>query len=293
MESSNGTDAPEGLRRICDGQAVGDSESEGQRSAGVVGRIVTEHAMLVQTWSPAEAKHEQEFHYHPLPFFWALLKGDASEILSNGKRRSYRPLVPMFTPAGESHCHCRSDRAPSGLGLILLPTVSSYMEEVWRLGPLEVLEPMAPRVMTRLIAELKRPDTSTPLIIEGLTLELVASAIRQGSGTKDVTAPLWLSRARDMLHDRYRDGLKLSEVAREVGVHAVHLSTEFRRYFGTTPGQYLRQIRLSAAASLLVKSEETIASIGEQLGFYDEAHFSRAFRDAHGMTPSEYRREKS
>lgn len=58
-------------------------------------------------------------------------------------------------------------------------------------------------------------------------------------------------------------------------------------------GAYIRRRRLDCAAALLRhpgRRDMTIAAVAHACGFYDHAHFSRAFRAATGMTPSQWRR---
>lgn len=62
---------------------------------------------------------------------------------------------------------------------------------------------------------------------------------------------------------------------------------------GVALGDYIRQRRIDHAASLLRSMDKrnmTIAAVAHACGFYDHAHFSRAFRSATGMTPSQWRR---
>lgn len=57
------------------------------------------------------------------------------------------------------------------------------------------------------------------------------------------------------------------------------------------PANYIRQERLQRSLELLSQaSSYSIAAIAASVGFYDEAHFSRLFRAAFGMTPGEMRR---
>lgn len=62
---------------------------------------------------------------------------------------------------------------------------------------------------------------------------------------------------------------------------------------GVILGTYLRQRRVARATELLRRADHrhrTIAAVAHACGFYDHAHFSRAFRSVMGMTPSEWQR---
>ena len=58
-----------------------------------------------------------------------------------------------------------------------------------------------------------------------------------------------------------------------------------------TPRQYILDLRLRLARQLLSETRESIGAIAEQCGFSSVYHFSRAFHQSTGRTPSEYRRE--
>ncbi len=261
----------------------------GQFHGGIRVRIETPHAFLVKTLPAPQAPEHKDFHYHEYPFFWTLVDGSATEKLANRRERAYRQMVPVFTPAGEVHAHSSNGRTAVGLGLIIRPDM---LDSVKKIEPMEMLDPESVATMERLNAEAETRDEASGLAIEGLTLELLAKALRYSVSPKDQRAPDWLKTARDLLHDRHREKLRIGEIAHSVGIHPVHLSTEFRRYFGTTPGQYLRTVRLHSAAGLLERTDSTIGVIATDLGFYDEAHFAHAFKEALGVTPTEYRRGK-
>ena len=82
----------------------------------------------------------------------------------------------------------------------------------------------------------------------------------------------------------------MTEVAATVGVHPVHLARVFRLHYGTPVGAYVRGLRLEWAAGRLTASDDNIAQIALQSGFYDQSHFTRAFKHQFGLTPLAYRR---
>jgi AraC family transcriptional regulator len=102
--------------------------------------------------------------------------------------------------------------------------------------------------------------------------------------------PPWLLRARDLAHARFREPLRLAELAQEAQVHPGHLARAFRRHFRTSLGSYVRGLRLEWAAGRLLGSEESLASIALAAGFADQSHLTRAFKRFTGVTPGGYRR---
>lgn len=64
----------------------------------------------------------------------------------------------------------------------------------------------------------------------------------------------------------------------------------FKQETGTTPAQYLKEVRLRRAAKLLRNTFLTIKQILKQVGLGSNAHFVRDFRKLYGMTPTTFRR---
>jgi len=62
-----------------------------------------------------------------------------------------------------------------------------------------------------------------------------------------------------------------------------------KRLFGLTPSQFITKSRIAAASRMLRDRDRSVADIAHACGFYDHSAFTRAFRSATGMTPSEFR----
>ena len=82
----------------------------------------------------------------------------------------------------------------------------------------------------------------------------------------------------------------MGEVARDAGVHPVHLARTFRRFFGCTPAEYLRSRRVEQAALLVRVTQRPLAEIALECGFFDQSHLTRAFARVLGVSPAAYRR---
>jgi AraC family transcriptional regulator len=142
--------------------------------------------------------------------------------------------------------------------------------------------------------ELRFPDASTPLAVEGLVLEMLALASRRDGIVERVRRappPAWLARARDELHARFLCPPRVRDLAATAGVHPDHLARAFRLRFGVPVGTYVRRLRLDwAAGQLSAGRDVAIVHIALNAGFADQSHFTRAFKRHTGLTPAEYRR---
>jgi AraC family transcriptional regulator len=144
-------------------------------------------------------------------------------------------------------------------------------------------------IARRMRRELGVGDDAATLAIEGLALELIAAAARQLHAPRVQSAPAWLRAVRERLHDDYAKGIRLHVMAREAGVHPVHLTRAFRQCFGCSPGEYARQRRIDRACAELAESDRPIAAIALDAGFSSPSHFATAFRRTTSMTPRDYR----
>lgn len=142
----------------------------------------------------------------------------------------------------------------------------------------------------RLAGELTRWQSASPLIAEGLGLELLAE-VAASPVRCDQGQPAWVKQARELLREQGLDRQSIAAVAAAVNVHPVHLARTFRKFFHCTPGEYLRNCRLEKAASLLVQSRMPLSAIALESGFADQSHFSKAFARNFGSSPREYRRQ--
>lgn len=104
-------------------------------------------------------------------------------------------------------------------------------------------------------------------------------------------APRWLGSVLEILHEEFDRPLTLERIAREVGLHPVHLSRAFRHYHGEGIGQYLTGVRVRFAAGKLGRSAMPIAQIALLAGFSDQSHFTRVFRRHTGFTPGSFRHD--
>ncbi len=82
----------------------------------------------------------------------------------------------------------------------------------------------------------------------------------------------------------------LDELASVAGLSKFHFLRLFAATVGTTPHRYLQLVRIEQARRLLGRGDG-IAHVAQEVGFSDQSHFTRCFRDIVGIPPGRYRRE--
>lgn len=99
-----------------------------------------------------------------------------------------------------------------------------------------------------------------------------------------------LARAlRDLLAERFRSGLSLSEAAALLHAHPAHLVRTFSREYGMSPHQYLTSLRVDDSRKLLLAGMP-LASVATASGFYDQPHLTRHFTRILGTPPGRFAR---
>jgi AraC family transcriptional regulator len=205
-----------------------------------------------------------------------------------GRETEHRLGDILYYPAGETHSQYF---APGGMTkLLLAPTreTRDYLAHYLSLAeaPHRRADMLVP-IALRLAREMRDPDPHSGLIADGLGFEILGHFARARDGRPGPAR--WLAAARDYVHAHACGPLSLAAVARHVGREPGALSRGYRRHFGRGVGEDARAVRLRTAAGLLSAGRQPIVDIAAQCGFFDQAHFTRAFKAAYGMTPGAWR----
>ena len=144
-------------------------------------------------------------------------------------------------------------------------------------------------LVVRIYNEFHEIDAASRLAIEGLSLEVMAEALRQQSRSPERLAPKWLEQARALLHDQISERHSIRQIAGSVGVHPVHLVREFRKHYRLTVGEYLRRLRVEFACRKLTDTDTPLIDIALAAGFSQQSHFTKTFKKLTGVTPNQYR----
>lgn len=94
------------------------------------------------------------------------------------------------------------------------------------------------------------------------------------------------------IHEHYSEEISTDAIAASAMISSSECLRCFRSTIGATPIQYVKQYRISCAASLLLSTQKKISEIAAQCGFGEMSYFAKAFRESRGCTPSSYRLNK-
>jgi AraC family transcriptional regulator len=200
----------------------------------------------------------------------------------------------LFRPSNAAHSNAIGKR---GASCFLIQFTPAWLKKIQEFGHLHERPVMTrPANTDRLVSSIFRQwqsqDLATKLVIEGMALELSAHLLRSQCGSRH--PPFWLRRVREYVYEQPTEELQLRLLALEAQVHPVHLCREFRRHYGQTVGDFIRQRRVEVAAErIALHRDEGLTDIAVDAGFASHAHFSTVFRKLMGVSPSQYRKNLS
>ncbi|MBO3458951.1 response regulator [Aetokthonos hydrillicola Thurmond2011] len=95
----------------------------------------------------------------------------------------------------------------------------------------------------------------------------------------------------DFIEANYHQGITLCDVAEAVGYSSAYLTNRVAKQTGETVNAWIVKRRMAAARSLLQETSQTIEQIATIVGYQNACHFSRQFRQHHGVPPQTWRKE--
>ncbi|GAA1716906.1 hypothetical protein GCM10009745_76910 [Kribbella yunnanensis] len=101
--------------------------------------------------------------------------------------------------------------------------------------------------------------------------------------------PDWLGKACTAMRSEANLRAGLPRLLELAAVSPAHLSRSMRSRYGLTPTEFVTDLRLEHAASLLAATNLTIAVIADRCGYTSQSYFTRCFTTAHEISPRDFR----
>lgn len=250
-------------------------------------RSTFENIVLTDT----EYTHNKvDWHCHENPYFTYLLEG---KLFESNKKQSYylEPGSLLFHNWQDAHYNIKPPEFTRGFHIEL--------NENWFLnydiqvkdfeGSINIKNPLTKNLMNKVFIESKINDNYSNLSIEALLID-VFGTIKE---TQKISfkKPDWVNRLQELLTEEQTD-YSLNYLSVILGIHPIHLSREFNRYFGTSLGDYIRLLKVNKAFYLIASNKISMTEICYQCGFYDQSHFISSFKRIYNTTPSKLFRKR-
>ena len=227
------------------------------------------------------------WHRHDDAYLTFVLSGSYRER-TRAETRECNTRTLVLHPAGDRHEDDFAAQPARCLNAVLSP---SFLHRLGSAGAAldrggVIAAPRMATIGDAISGELRAADECSPLIIEGLLLELFGLLARSDAPAK---TPGWLTEAHAILARDFAGKPALANIAATVGVHPVHLARAFRNRYGMSVGQHVRALRVAYARERIA-SGIALSVVAAEAGFADQSHFTRTFKRFLGVAPADYRR---
>lgn len=119
--------------------------------------------------------------------------------------------------------------------------------------------------------------------------QLVESSAHQRTQNVRRLRDFYIKEALTFIEDNYHRDVSVEEIAAFCGLNRSYFGKVFRETMGESPQTFLLHYRMAKAAQLLKETRLSVGEIAQQVSYDNQLHFSRAFKNVHGVSPREYR----
>lgn len=252
-----------------------------------------------------------ELHWHQELELLLVLEG-AAELCLRGKTHSLRESDLYLINSGEIHAisgdknniivaiqidpdFCAQSYSALSSSVFVWPDVQDKLQYT------EFFCLVRDKI-TIIVDEYRKAKPGYALMIESLLYQLVLLFVRnlevreRSSSADEKQNRLEKERMKRItayIHEHYTDRITLDELACQEHLNSNYLSRIFKHQLGVSYQEFINSLRLSKATKLLIDSQRRIHDIALDVGFANVKSFNKAFKDMHGVTPSEFRHIKS
>lgn len=243
------------------------------------------------TLTDTEYTHDKvDWHYHENAYFTFILDG---KVLEGNKKEVYQCTAGslLFHNWEDAHYNIKPAGFTRGFHIELEHNWFSKFEidpNVMQ-GSISLSDPAVKILMYNLFKETKLDERTRSLAVDSLLVEIFnrMGAIKPDGSKK---TPVWVSKIRGILQDLPSEDWTLYGLSQTLGIHPVHLSRDFTKYFHCNLSEYIRSIKIQRSLSLLPDLKHSLTDIAFECGFADQSHFIRSFKALNSINPARYRK---
>ncbi|HRB71604.1 helix-turn-helix transcriptional regulator [Flavobacterium sp. WV_118_3] len=243
------------------------------------------------TITDTEYTHEKvDWHYHEKPYFTFIIQG---KVLEGNRKEIYECTAGslLFHNWDDAHYN----KKPPGFTRGFHIEIAQHWLDRFDLsldslqGSIAVKNPDVKLLFYKLFYESKIHDNASHLATDALLVEVLEN-IKGQNKTVYSARPDWIKPLQEILHEDTLQDLSLSQLSALLGIHPVHISRYFPKYFGCSLGNYIRKLKVEKSLALLPDKHTPLTSIALDSGFSDQSHFIRCFKENMGITPLAFRK---
>lgn len=231
-----------------------------------------------------------DWHYHENAYFTFILQGSVIE----GNKKDIYTCTPgslLFHNWDESHYNIKPPGFTRGFHVEIKRQWFDKLELAGDAlqGSITILNPESKLLMYKIFRATKMDDPTSDLSIQALLMEILFK-LECDNKIPLYKKPKWVADIDEILHEQLFDTITLDYLSGILGIHPVHLSRDFSKYFHCNLGEYIRKLKVEKAMSLMALQKHSFTEIAHQCGFSDQSHFIRCFREMNGLNPSTHQK---
>lgn len=189
----------------------------------------------------------------PWEYIW--IEFDGARVKSQLDRLGLTPAAPLYEAAHEERCQAMVDAMRS---LLAHRNASPFY-----------LEACTYLFFDAFIGSVKPHRFSTSSKLHGFYIDNALAYIEQ----------------------HYQDDMSVEDIARNAGLNRSYFGKVFHDTMGVSPQQFLIGYRIEKACELLKLSNLSVGEVGRSVGYPNQLHFSRAFKNVCGVSPRAWRQQ--
>lgn len=123
------------------------------------------------------------------------------------------------------------------------------------------------------------------LFLDYLTRSAASMKLKQSGRLRD----FYIREAISFIEQNFQNNISIEDIANCCGLNRSYFGKIFHDTVGKSPQEFLMSYRMAKAAELLKLTELSVSDIGNAVGYPNQLHFSRAFKNIYGISPRNYR----
>lgn len=252
---------------------------------------------------------KQSSHIHPYYEIFYLINGDCTFFIDHNIYKLNRGDL-VIVPAGEIHKSTYPETGYSerfvvsfrenNLGWINEILGEEIVKQSLNMGVISIPDKRRDYVealMHKMLFESEGQDILSPAFIRTGLIELLLFIIRCQRYEENVVKEIdvdnqLMQEIATYIYDNYDKKISLDDMSKKFHISRSYLSKKFKTITGFGFKEYLINVRIKNACTLLLETNKSITDIAFECGFNDSNYFGDAFRHVKGVSPNKYRKNK-